>query len=114
MKKYRLIREYPNSPILGSISYNIGTEKRTGYVTTVELPNGHKYFTSTIIDYEKYIEYWQEIVEKEYEILSLRNKKQPNYIYDETDKSFNVYIEGLNGHYNFLEIYSVKRLSDGE
>jgi hypothetical protein len=79
MKKYKLIKQYPTSPKLGFI--------------VVQKPCGIYYNMETGIHYgsamlENYPEYWEEVIEKDYEIL----KTCP--------------IEGT--------IYSVKRLSDGE
>jgi hypothetical protein len=68
MKKYKLIKQYPGSVVLGTIAQ----------------PNDliqHDFF-------EKYSEFWQEVIEKDYEILISRVVPQ--------------------------EILSVKRLSDGE
>jgi len=68
MKKYRLIKEYPGSNVVGTIAQ----------------PNDliqHDFF-------EKYCEFWEEVVERDYEILI--SKVTP------------------------YTIFSVKRLSDGE
>lgn len=53
MKKYKLIKEYPGSPGLG-------------YITSSE---------NLIRLYREYPEFWEEIVEKDYEILSWRQKQ---------------------------------------
>lgn len=82
MKKIKLIKEYPGSPKLGSI---------------IDLVCNN------------YPEYWQEVVEKEYEILSLN-------IHDDRISVVTVYTDGyiealLKDKLN--KIHSVKRLSDG-
>ena len=68
MKKYKLIKEYPGSAALGTIAQ----------------PNG--LLQSDF--FEKYSEFWEEVIEKDYEILISRVVPQ--------------------------QILSVKRLSDGE
>jgi len=88
MKRYKLIKTYPGSPELGTIVMNgiIGVNKGN--------PNLSFDGSRRLKDYElphKYPEFWEEIVEKDYEIIS--------YGYDITLRSY---------------IKSVKRLSDGE
>lgn len=109
--KYRLIKKYPGSPGLGTI-----ITKSNGWSHLIEIAN-------------QYPEFWEEIVEKDYEILSFkqdskcsdlwtkfshgwcRNSNGEAVTYPYTDD------EILNNHltngikYN---IHSVKRLSDGE
>ena len=79
MKKYKLIKEYPGSPKLGFIVF----DRINGMYHNIE--TGNMYGSQHI---ENQSEYWEEVVEKDYEIL----KSCP--------------IEGT--------IHSVKRLSDGE
>lgn len=76
MKKYRLIKEYPGSPPKGEI---ISYEKETNISPDV------KY----------YPEFWEEVIEKDYRILSWDIKYSDNKIRE-------------------YHIHSVKRLSDGE
>jgi hypothetical protein len=82
MKKYRLIKEYPGSPGLNTIVEKIKNSGSSFY----KIENAN----TAVLDYhvEDSPEFWEEIVEKDYEIL----KTCP--------------IEGTT--------YSVKRLSDGE
>ena len=84
--KYILKKEYPGSPKLGNTIDNLENDW-----------------------IENYPEYWEELVEKDYEILSLIEGK---FIYpcDKYSKDF------INQLFNTLgiNIYSVKRLSDGE
>jgi len=79
MKKYKLIKEYPASPKLGFILF----KRHCGTYHNIE--TGNVYGSRMI---ENQPEFWEEVVEKDYEIL----KTCP--------------IEGT--------FYSVKRLSDGE
>jgi hypothetical protein len=72
MKKYKLIKQYPGSVELGTI---------ISRKCTTDIWKGTTY-------YETYPEFWQEVIEKDYEILISRVVPQ--------------------------EILSVKRLSDGE
>ena len=78
--KYKLIKKYPGSDSVGTIVTGYGKD---GWYS--KGPGG-KTYDWTLIVYNP--EYWEEVVEKDYEIL----KTCP--------------IEGI--------IYSVKRLSDGE
>ena len=84
MKKYRLIKEYPGSSSLGTI-FHIG-----GFAG----------------DVSKYPEFFEEVVEKDYEILSYFKKDRPACV---TTKK-----RGGERHEEFWNIHSVKRLSDGE
>lgn len=54
MKKYRLIKKYPGSPTLNTI-ITIESSQETGY-------------------YSENKEFWEEVVEKDYEILSFKNE----------------------------------------
>ena len=113
---YKLIKEYPGSPALH-------TEiKYTG--------NGWRCNTTDFAFYDnpkQYTEYWQEVKEKEYEILSFMNEYSSVFYLLENGNFFH----SLNGNYGthpkvpgtsleemlseeYISIYSVKRLSDGE
>lgn len=85
MKKYKLIKEYPGSPKLGTI------------------------LTHEELQYCNWNEYYQEVVEKDYEILSLIEDK---FIYL-CDKYSKDYIHQLFNTIG-VNIHSIKRLSDGE
>lgn len=123
MSKYKLIKKYPGSPELGTIAYR---KKDYNERTIVyEKPGEEKptYTSSTKKDYfEKMIssqpEFWEEVVEKEYEILSFYSVDR-RYIYDlQSDGSYKTRVP--HGHCfspeTFINcpIHSVKRLSDGE
>ena len=90
MRKFKLIKEYPGCGSLGRI-----WEMYKGYLG----------------DYHNQPEFWEEIIEKDYEILSFWNKEfkhlitQPFPGYTKND------YENNSSPWN---IHSVKRLSDGE
>ncbi|CAB4125737.1 hypothetical protein UFOVP54_214 [uncultured Caudovirales phage] len=97
MKKYRLIKEYPASDSLGTI---ITGSKETMYSKGLGFRN---YDWAHV---ETHPEYWEEVIEKDYEILSYVAKDNPN----------NITIKKRGGelHDSYWKIHSVKRLSDGE
>lgn len=117
MAKYKLIKTYPGSPELGTIASR-------GMGIKFEHPNGivNGFVSSKGKDFESLIEnqpeFWEEIVEKEYEILSYTFKESGLTV----TKNFNSHV-GLFGREGFYisesriknaSIHSVKRLSDGE
>jgi len=119
MKKYKLIKEYPGSPKLGTIvehetkcvcpNYKVSINQETWIFAESSIQN--------------FPEFWKEIIGKEYEILSFKiNEDIYSHviILNKTRKGF---MNTLNGLYlyeeqlltnNDYKIYSVKRLSDGE
>lgn len=122
MKKYKLIKEYPGSPKLETIVQKNTTDYKYEYVS-YEITKVIRYITINIV--EQYPEYWEKVVEKDYEVLSLSYNdgiysyvdfKDPNkYWFDKSRKGTS------RGHLNLSEvemyetaIHSVKRLSDGE
>jgi hypothetical protein len=90
MRKYRLVKEYPGSEPVGTIA---SSENKT-------------HFWKGTIYYETYPEYWEEVIEKDYEIVSYVAKDNPNNI---TTKR-----RGAHLHEEYWKINSVKRLSDEE
>lgn len=109
-KYYKLIKEYPGSPKLGTIAHE-------------DKYNPNKYYTAlgefamlTQNTLDKFSEFWEEVVEKDkdYEILSILLRKPEKHIIRKIDlDDSESYIESLikcDGN----KIYSVKRLSDGE
>ena len=114
MRKYKLIKDYPGSPELNSI---IIVEKNK--TVTIDMNN-----IGTLIHMNpfNYPEYWKEIIEKDYEILSFTHKHNtvPSNQYKNGFVKWNmannaqwISIEKIlleNNH----NIHSVKRLSDGE
>ena len=90
--KYKLIKEYPGSPKLGYI-----------------------YNTEQFEEYCNYTEFWEEVVEKDYEILSLvaseknpQHKKGSKFLHNKDYKFKNMHPT------EFWDIYSVKRISDNK
>lgn len=102
MKKYKLIKTYPNSPSLGA---------------EVE----EQFFSKCNLEHENFSEFWQEIKEKDYEILSLcssigniSDKYKDGKVMWTTDDAPKFYsIESILSKGNHT-IHSVKRLSDNE
>ena len=110
MKKYKLIKEYPGSPKLNSI---------WEYEGNVWSDCNH--FTSPIINPENYPEFWEKVVEKDYEILSfIATKwcKGDRYLtIRKPDEDYTVYdflYKGACVQSGDYQIHSIKRLSDGE
>ena len=106
MKKYRLIKEYPSSPKLNNI---IEFEKKLGDVLI-------NWDTMLEICPKIHFEFWQEVIEKDYEILSFKDtignlitKKEGKFLTSFHDTEYKE--EGLIKR---CKIHSVKRLSDGE
>jgi len=98
MKKYKLLKKYPGSTEVGEIVQGSGRE---GWYT--KGPGCRTYDWTQIVFYP---EYWEEVIEKDYEILSYANKSNSNCI---TTKR-----RGGERHDEFWNIHAVKRLSDGE
>ena len=120
MKKYKLIREYPGSPEIGTI-------------VTSEMKNNRCFTNDSSKLYNVYPEFWEEIVERDYEIMSFyfhgkiyknTGKTQRHYLTLEPETIFETpskksgYITDHNvTNERFDEdyyIHSVKRLSDSE
>ena len=79
--KYKLIKEYPGSPRLGNTIDNLENDW-----------------------IENYPEFWQEVVEKDYEILEVKGKYG----------AISSYIEELDNDLKDKTIFKIKRLSDGK
>jgi hypothetical protein len=120
-KKYKLIKEYPGSPKLGTI-----VDRRGIFIYfDVDSPNVNMTVSQNYV--ENYPEYWEEVVEKiDYEVLSFVCNQNFNKL-----KKGEIITKQENGQYkgdNILtwegeeglvkmehwSIYSVKRLFDGE
>jgi len=103
MKKYTLIKTYPGSPELGYIlEPSLHTQLNpTEYVIGFDL-----------LTPSKHPEFWEEVVEKEYEILTLKRLDDNSVACIKDCKIVNIFIKNMPG--NQLAIHSVKRLSDGE
>lgn len=110
MRKFKLIKEYPGSPKLNTIV----EVKSDGYIhwnVNSNENNPTNYIHNSSM--KQYEEFWQPVVEKDYEILSLisnskNNEVLKNTIIDAT-KKYN-----KSEPNDFWDIHSVKRLSDGE
>lgn len=119
MKKYKLIKQYPGSPKLGFIVHL----RHCGMYHNIE--TGNLYGSQHI---ENQPEFWQEVIEKDYEILSFssnlvwngnlavltengRYSPNPGVPSWTLDEILNKGISVKSGH---IQIHSVKRLSDGE
>jgi hypothetical protein len=119
MIKYKLIKEYPGSPKIGQIV----TKKKP-----LENPNGfytEKGVLSIVDNPENYPEFWEKVVEKDYEILSFIQNSQCKDLWKKcsSDKwarfNGNHFItipysteEMLNS--SWYKIHSIKRLSDSQ
>ena len=104
MKKYKLIKEYPGSPELGTIAQ----------------PNDliqHDFF-------ETYPEFWEEVIENSFEILSFKQDSGITDLWTLFREGWSRNVNGypVTGPYTteailnnkLYNIHSVKRLSDGE
>jgi hypothetical protein len=112
MIQYKLIKEYPGSPKLGTIEFN-------DYNITEPYVRHSTEWKGTIF-YDAHPEFWQKLEELDYEILGFFNKMNKRvYHFDKASKSF-CSIDGFHNNVNYeycLKYYvitSVKRLSDGE
>jgi hypothetical protein len=101
MRKFKLIKEYPASPKLGFIVF----ERHCGMYHNIE--TGNMYGSQMI---ENQPEYWEEVIEKDYEIISYVAKDCDTII---VKGPKTVGIIG-NMPEDYWKIHSVKRLSDGE
>ena len=118
MKKYKLIQSYPGGPPLNSeVTYS---EKHQIYNM-----NGGSFFTELPKhQVENLPKFWEELIEKDYEILSFKECNKPfnkTWKADTQLKDMFCLVDGkspFHGSDNLinlgLNIHSVKRLSDGE
>lgn len=112
--KYKLIKEYPGSP-------KIGTIERIDHTSSIHMMiNGHYGYSI-----KNSPEFWEEIVEKDYEILSFKGILDSNNGLFTLRPNNNYYWSIWNNNHpgqslenmlkwNTVIIYSIKRLSDGE
>lgn len=105
MKSYKLIKEYPGSPKLGTI-FDYWTDGISEQIYNKS--NNPSFFPLKIVT--DYSEFWEEIVEKDYEILSIYSTINGTIL---SDSNVNTWESKINTRLNW-EIHSVKRLSDGE
>ena len=105
MKSYKLIKEYPGSPEVGTI-----VKDSQGSIKYTE-PSGKQYTESSSAgnifkaNIENHPEFWEEEIEKDYEILQYVRKDRQSY----SSKR-----RGGKDHEKDWNIFSVKRISDGE
>ena len=95
--KYILKKEYPGSPKLGYIDdlNKSGHNNQGEYVQSM---------------YDKNPEFWEKVVEKDYEILSFVNQNKSVCKINDTN-----YLESfVLANLHIFKIHSIKRLSDGE
>ena len=123
MKKYELVAEYPGSPKLGSIiqDTNPNNGAKDSWFSEDWGKQGKLAFKLGInLQPEKYPEFWKEIEEKNYEILTMKGSMEEggNLYKVNDDGTVNPWgnpmksVEGaLNSGYT---IHSIKRTSDGE
>lgn len=110
MMKYKLIKEYPGSPKIG---FEMDMESKTTYFT---------YNNSEPIQMKDYPEYWQEVVEKDYEILTVICTEHlginPKGTILQIDDKGHFWMHAWTAeeivNLSHFEIHSVKRVSDGE
>lgn len=124
MKKYELIKEYPGSPTLGTI---LRQWKSTDGNNKIFY--GSQYTLSPALSpeiVESYSEFWQEIVEKDYEILSIRTDdgtpsdmfENDKFMWSTDDEPKYESLKTITERWKKLKvkihIHSVKRLSDNQ
>lgn len=110
MKKYILIKEYPGSPILGTTIDHHYSNYKYGFCVYLLEKNPHLE------------EFWEEIGENDYEILSFKwgngtitkldSQLKDTYCQEDSRRPFFFLDELLNR--SKASIHSVKRISDGE
>jgi len=113
--KYKLIKDFPASPELGTIV----TKQKNGHYLYVNDLNDASLFWDREI--ENYPEFWEEVKEKEYTILSFINSSKDLFNIDENGSyryktwSKNVTSLSLKDMLAFNnKIHSVRREKDGE
>lgn len=122
MKKFKLIKKYPGSPKLGLEIHDNGPFWESDFaIKSVEL----FHINNIIFQPENYPEFWEEVVEKDYEILSFKSisKNSNNKLSTRLSNGKHSWLSDLNpkenkesiliDNKNYI-IVSVKRLSDGE
>lgn len=107
MKSYKLIKEYPGSPKLRTIVERDSNCSNYYYRLIEGVSN-----TFTPKNIENNPEFWEEVVEKDYEILSYIGKSTKNVLSAKLDPFVNNKL--IKWEDKNLDIHSIKRLSDGE
>lgn len=119
-KKYKLIKEYPGSPKKGSIAT---VDESNDFVQSYTVGDFTYEFSTNL---KAYPEFWEEVEEKKYEILSVLGIEKVRKVKDfdietggylETHPNSNEFYPEKDSSKHILSnftIYSIKRLSDGE
>lgn len=124
VNKYKLIKKYPSLNLTWEVGMEVGQGDRRGTFANFSPCNGK--YNEVQIPYEdvvNYPEFWEKVVEKDYEILQFICKekrgvenvgtiltKQPNGSF----WIFPYWTEEEMLKLSHFAIYSIKRLSDGE
>ncbi len=105
MKKYKLIKEYPGSPIIGTIAK---FEKGKWYCHMIPKLQGSddELHSLGCGEVKLYPEFWEEVVEKDYEILEYKTESGISCKAPFLSDSHQFYIDER------CKIYSIKRISD--
>lgn len=110
--RYKLIKKYPGSPPLGLEIKQNGMFWESEF-TTKNVQHFHEKFNP-----KDYPEFWEEVVEKDYEVISLIGNHGSRCIY--TLEKEGIFVGKIGRITEFphgnhgCDIYSVKRKSDGE
>lgn len=110
MKKYKLIKEYPGSPKLGTIVSFYDSQQSYAYLDRTVTT---RFISSSLI--EKNPEFWEEIIEKDYEILDFKSNVSfkdghiVHYKQNNFEKRLEAYLKDPE-----WQIRSIRRLYDGE
>ena len=97
MRKFKCVKNYPGADLGTIVQYQLGA-----FPEYFDIKDAKRYNKK---DIENYPEFWEEIIEKDYEILMYRSKNN-SCIYFDNPK----YFSSLNSDW---EIYSIRRKSDG-
>jgi hypothetical protein len=108
MGKFKLIKEYNRSPVLGTIVSNENVHSvHTSNFENIYVSENNRY---TIKSPEDYPDNWEKIVKKGYKVLSIVRKDNSAIIYQVNSAIIYQIKDYSNINFN---IHSVKRLSDG-
>lgn len=117
MKKYKLIKKYPGSPKLGEIIVESKASVVQGYFINTYSIEDHDSANFQLKNPEDYPEFWEEVIEKDYEILSYIGNKSKNIFYLNPPNGkikYNILNKELMNNNKYYDIHSIKRLSDNE
>ena len=122
MRKFKLIKEYPGSPKLGSIikdtNPNNGAQDAWFSDNWGEVGNKGAFFISKSTCPENYPEFWEEVKEKEYEILKFTYNKWLTFKLNSNGYYYDVAKDAMcfgirMDDFKEVCIDEVRRLSDG-